>query len=38
MVVRTRRAVVDLPAAVTATNVGHPLKRQVAPPRFAKAR
>jgi len=36
MVVRTRRAVVELPAAVTATSVGQPVRRQVTEERFVK--
>src|SRR5437870_2899433 len=37
IVERTRCATVERPAAVTATNVGQPLKRQVARERFVKA-
>jgi hypothetical protein len=38
MVERTRRAVVERPAAVTATNLGQPLRRHETPDRFVKAR
>src|SRR5947208_6006487 len=37
MVDRTRTAVVDAPARVTATNFGQPVRRHVTPARFVKA-
>ena len=36
IVVRTRTAVVDIPARVTPTSVGQPVRRHGPPPRFVK--